>query len=90
MTSQGNNVVCFTYLLQHTKSVLVSQAELFAKAGVHFQQGQGVGGIHGNKTGPSDEETADTNQRNRAISSSAITRAMSDANAGINIIITLV
>ena len=30
----------------------------------------------------SDEEAADANQRNRAISSSAISRAMSDANAG--------
>ena len=30
----------------------------------------------------SDEEIADANQRNRAISSSAISRAMSDANAG--------
>ena len=30
----------------------------------------------------SEEEAADANQRNRAISSSAISRAMSDANAG--------
>ena len=30
----------------------------------------------------SDEEAADANQRNRAISSSAISRAMSDANVG--------
>lgn len=33
--------------------------------------------------GPTDEETAETNQRNRAISSSAITRAMCDANSGM-------
>ena len=32
---------------------------------------------------PSDEEISETNQRNKAISSSAITRAMSDAQAGI-------
>ena len=32
---------------------------------------------------PSEEEASDANQRNRAISSSAITRAMSDANAGV-------
>ena len=31
---------------------------------------------------PTEEEASDANQRNRAISSSAITRAMSDANAG--------
>jgi cleavage and polyadenylation specificity factor subunit 6/7 len=31
---------------------------------------------------PSDEEISETNQRNKAISSSAITRAMSDAQAG--------
>ncbi len=37
----------------------------------------------GTKTGPTEEETTETNQRNRAISSSAITRAMSDANAGV-------
>ena len=30
----------------------------------------------------SEEEAADANQRNRAISSSAISRAMSDANTG--------
>ncbi|XP_019850622.1 PREDICTED: cleavage and polyadenylation specificity factor subunit 6-like [Amphimedon queenslandica] len=45
-------------------------AEIFAKA---FQ---------GPTSRPSDEEIADANQRNRAISSSAISRAMSDANAG--------
>lgn len=47
-----------------------SKAEIFAKA---FQ---------GPTSRPSDEEIADANQRNRAISSSAISRAMSDANAG--------
>ena len=31
---------------------------------------------------PSDEEVSETNQRNKAISSSAITRALSDAQAG--------
>ena len=31
---------------------------------------------------PSDEEISETNQRNKAISSSAITRAMSDAQSG--------
>ena len=31
---------------------------------------------------PSDEEVSETNQRNKAISSSAITRAMADAQAG--------
>ena len=33
----------------------------------------------------SEEEAADANQRNRAISSSAISRAMSDANTGMYI-----
>ena len=36
----------------------------------------------GGKPQPSDEEAADANQRNRAISSSAINRALADANSG--------
>ena len=45
--------------------------------------GSGGGGGGGRGKGqPSDDELADANQRNRAISSSAITRAISDANAG--------
>ncbi len=56
---------------------------MFAKAGAHFQtQAHSNSGILGGKPSVSDEETAETNQRNRAISSSAITRAMSDANSG--------
>jgi cleavage and polyadenylation specificity factor subunit 6/7 len=51
-------------------------AELFAKAAAHFQTNSTVKSRH------SEEEIADANQRNRAISSSAISRAMSDANSG--------
>ncbi len=40
-------------------------------------------GHGGNKHQASDEEIADANQRNRAISSSAINRALSDANSGL-------
>ena len=45
------------------------------------------GGMVDNRRGQhqhlSEEEITDTNQRNKAISSSAINRALSDANAGI-------
>ena len=38
--------------------------------------------IYRGKSLPSDEEVSETNQRNKAISSSAITRAMADGQAG--------
>ena len=45
--------------------------------------GGGSSSVHvGGPKQVSDEEAADANTRNRAISSSAISRAMSDANAG--------
>ena len=75
-------LVIFVYTLSH------SQAELFARF-----RNQAAAALGGGGGGPSpsmgdpvkqvsDEELADANQRNRAISSSAISRAMSDANAG--------
>ena len=60
------------------------QADLFAKVAARFQgQAQALSGLGStsNKIA-TDEEASDANQRNRAISSSAITRAMSDANSG--------
>ena len=65
-----------------------TQAELFARFRNQAAAALvgGVGGPSPNMGGPvkqvSDEELADANQRNRAISSSAISRAMSDANNG--------
>lgn len=59
------------------------QAELFAR--FRNQAAAALGGGSPSMSGGkqvSDEEAADANQRNRAISSSAISRAMSDANAG--------
>ena len=45
--------------------------------------GMGGGGSGGGGSQPSEEEASDANQRNRAISSSAINRALQDANAGM-------
>ena len=45
-----------------------------------FRQGSGM---DSRKPQVSDEEVADANQRNKAISSSAISRALNDANAGM-------
>ena len=62
------------------------QAELFDRfrqqASNSSRMGQDSGGGGGGRPQASDEEAADANQRNRAISSSAINRALSDANAG--------
>ena len=60
------------------------QADLFAKVAARFQgQTQSLTGLGSTSSKiTSDEEASDANQRNRAISSSAITRAMSDANSG--------
>ena len=44
--------------------------------------GGGGGGSSGGKKEPTEEEMADANHRNRAISSSAINRAMADAREG--------
>ena len=54
------------------------KAELFAKAAAQFHH-QNAAAV---KNRPTEEDIADANQRNRAISSSAISRAMSDANGG--------
>ena len=84
--------------LSHTHThTHTAQAELFARfrnqAAAALAHG-GPGGLGGGPVGGgaspgmgggkqvSEEEAADANQRNRAISSSAISRAMSDANAG--------
>ncbi len=69
------------------------QAELFDRfrqqsgggGGRPMSDGHGHGHGHGHGAGKhqaSDEEIADANQRNRAISSSAINRALADANSG--------
>ena len=67
---------------QHPPSSLV-QAELFDR----FRQQAASNSAHmgpdsGGKPQPTEEEAADANQRNRAISSSAINRALADANSG--------
>ena len=78
-------------------SVCLSQAEMFAQAAARFRNqaaafsnmgggGRGRGGGGGKPLPPprpSDEDISETNQRNKAISSSAITRAMADAQSGI-------
>ena len=70
-------------MLAHAAARFRSQTAAFT--------GGGGGGAGGGSPGerrrplpdqPSEEEVSETNQRNKAISSSAITRAMSDAQAG--------
>ena len=66
------------------------QAEMLAHAAARFRSQAAAfsnmgGGSSPNDRGkslPSDEEVSETNQRNKAISSSAITRAMADGQAG--------
>ena len=63
-------------MLAHAAARFRSQAAAFSNMG---------GGSSHNDRGkslPSDEEVSETNQRNKAISSSAITRAMADGQAG--------
>ena len=63
---------------------------MFAHAAARFRNQaaalSGMGGAGGGDSGkplpPSEEEVSETNQRNKAISSSAITRAMADSQAG--------
>ena len=88
--------------IDNSLSLTHTQAELFARfrnqAAAALAHG-GPGGVGGGPMGGgaspgmgggkqvSEEEAADANQRNRAISSSAISRAMSDANTGQYIIV---
>jgi len=62
--------------------VLPSQAELFAQAAARFKNQAAALSAMGSSKQPSEEEASEANNRNRAISSSAISRAMADANAG--------
>ena len=63
------------------------QAEVFAQAAARFRNQAAAftnmgGGGKPSPSRPSEEEVSETNQRNKAISSSAITRAMADAQTG--------
>eukprot|EP00731_Ephydatia_muelleri_P007333 Em0003g1581a len=60
-----------------------NMAELFAQAAARFKnQAAALSGMNNAQKMASEEEANDANHRNRAISSSAITRAVADANAG--------
>ena len=66
---------------------LPAQAEVFAQAAARFRSQAAAftnmgGGGKPSPSRPSEEEVSETNQRNKAISSSAITRAMADAQTG--------
>ena len=73
-----------THIHVHTHTHTHVQAELFAQAAARFKnQAAALSGMNNAQKMASEEEANDANHRNRAISSSAITRAVADANAGV-------